>query len=260
MSLLHSGFAVGPIIAGFVLALGYTMLEVGSILYVLGCVSALAVAAVWFSESKKHGRTLEAIREVMLKDKVFLREIMDYSKLKSTGLAILAMTFLFTFYDGAVWILEPLYYSRFTSNAVLGGLVMSAFVVPLILFEIPGGWLADRFSRKKVLAVGMSIAGVFSIAFSLAGDIQALFATAFIATTGLALAWPSMEGILTVKSCSDDRGSILGVWSTARDLGYVVGPLGGGLLGHYFGLDRVFMILGILLLTATILTLAVKEK
>jgi MFS family permease len=259
MGLIHSGFAVGPIAAGLMLAFGYSMLEAGSTIYIVGCTLAFTAAMVWFTYGGREGM-LAGIKDLMVKDKVFLRELADYGRLKSTGVAVLAMTFLFTFYDGAVWLLEPLYYSRFTTNPLLGGLVLAAFVLPLIFFELPGGYLADRYGRRRVLAAGLLVAGVSTIAFSVAADIPSLFATAFIASTGLALAWPSMEGILTVESTAGDRGGVVGVWSTARDFGYVVGPVGGGILGSVFGLDSVFTILGLTLLAALILVPAIRER
>lgn len=254
MGFVHSGYALGPVVAGVMLLAGSTMLEAGAIMYFLGSAAAFVIAYLWFLGDGRGERIVDGIRDLVVKDRVFLRELTDYGRLKSTGLVILLMTFLFSFYDGMVWVLEPLYYREFTSDALVGGIIMSAFVLPLIFLEAPGGWLADRFGRRKTLAAGLLAAGVFSIAFGMADDVYGLFAAAFLATTGLALAWPSMEGILTVKSDAGERGSVVGVWSTARDLGYVVGPFGGGVLAQFIGLDMTFAALGVVFIAVTAFT------
>ncbi|MFH1055448.1 MAG: MFS transporter [Candidatus Altiarchaeota archaeon] len=259
MSFLHGGFALGPVILGLLLYLGYGMLGVVSALFTVCSVSALILVTAWFKERGRGESLAHGVRDVVVKDGLFLKELLDYRKLKSAGSAILAVTFLFTFYDGAVWLLVPLYYGMFTPDPLVGGIIMSSFVLPLVLFEFHGGWLADRFGRRNMLVLGMAAAGVFTVAFSLATDVTGLFVAGFLATCGLALAWPSVQGVLAVKSGSEGRSGIVGVWSSSRDFGYMVGPIGAGVLGGLVGLSGVFAALGVLLLASIGLALFVEE-
>ncbi|MBD3387822.1 MAG: MFS transporter [Candidatus Altiarchaeales archaeon] len=259
MSFIMLGLALGPIAAGMIISKGLSPNLAGSLLYVFSCFSALTLGVLLFRDCMPHECFTKAIREVLVEDKVFLKELVEYARLKSTGLSILVLTFTFTFYDGMVWTIQPLHYLSFTDSALEGGLILSSFVLPFILFDIPGGRLADRFGRRKILMFGLALGGVSSIAFSMASTVPQLMLSAFIATSGLAFAWPSMEGILTVKTDLGGRGSVIGVWSTARDLGYVLGPICGGLLAKALGLDRVFMVLGVLLLAVMAFTFKIRE-
>jgi MFS family permease len=127
-------------------------------------------------------------------------------------------------------------------------LILSAFVIPLILFEIPAGILADRYGRRLLLYLGLLIAGVMTWIFSIADNPFLMLLSAFLAASGIALSWPSLEGILTVVSPIHRRGETLGVWGFSRDMGYVLGPLLGGFLASRTSISTTFKALSLILL------------
>src|SRR2546428_8275211 len=51
------------------------------------------------------------------------------------------------------------------------GYVFSAFVLGYALFQIPGGWLGDRWGSRKILALAVSWWSVFTILTALAGTL-----------------------------------------------------------------------------------------
>ncbi len=164
------------------------------------------------------------------------------------------------FIDGIVWAFEPLYTTLGVSTAMVG-LILSMFVVPYILFEVPAGFIADKMGKIKVFVVGLIIAGVFLVVFGSTQDPKRLFASAFLATTGLAFARPAMDGFLTDISAKKDRGSIVGVWDTAKDAAYIVSPIVGGFIGHLYGIKMVFALTGSLLIAAIpLLYLAIRRS
>jgi len=260
MSAIHLGFGLGPVAGGLViLMLGLGMAQTAALMYALCCVLALIMTAMILREDNAGSGVVESIKSVILKDKIIVKEIIDYKKLKNTGLVVLYLTFILTFYDGVVWLIQPLYYTTFSQNPLYGGLIMAAFVIPLVLFEIPAGFLADRFGRRRILFLGLLVAGASSILFSFAGGFIALFLTAFAATTGIAMAWPSSEGVLSAKTPSAERGEVAGVWSLAYDLGYVAGPLAAGILASYVGEAKVFAVLGCMMVASAFSVLAIKD-
>ena len=50
------------------------------------------------------------------------------------------------------------------------GTIFSAFVIGYMLFQIPGGWLGDKFGHKKVLNVALIWWSVFTGMTALAGQ------------------------------------------------------------------------------------------
>src|SRR5207249_11389870 len=51
------------------------------------------------------------------------------------------------------------------------GYVFSAFVLGYAVFQIPGGWLGDRWGSRKILALAVAWWSVFTILTALAGTL-----------------------------------------------------------------------------------------
>lgn len=248
-SCIHLGFSVGALAGGFLVAdaLYENIGRIGGV-YSVACVAAAAVALTL----KKGGRQTitGGFCSVIREDKVFVKELRDFRKLGFTGAAVIGMSFLFSMFDGIVWTLEPLLYRELSLRSVEGGMILAAFVVPLILFEAPAGYLADRMGKRRVLAAGLFVAGFFAVLFSTAHGFWPLLFYAFMATTGLSVAWPATEGMLAEHTRSKESGEFTGVLRTAGDLGYIIGPAAGGLLAYNTSIATVFTLSGVLLIAA----------
>jgi len=135
------------------------------------------------------------------------------------------------------------------------------FVLPFILFEVPAGMIADCFGKIRVFIAGLSVAGVFLIAFGSTQNPTLLILSAFAATTGLAFARPAIDGFLTDISASKERGGIVGVWNVAEDSAYVVSPIVGGLIAKLYGINMTFMLVGgLLIISVPLIYLAVRNN
>lgn len=172
----------------------------------------------------------------------------DYLKLKRLGLVVLWLTILFTTYEGLVWTLEPLFNKYYQLNSFTTGLILSMFVLPFILFNIPAGILADRYGKMRVLIPSLTAAGLFMIVFGLVKSPLLLITSAFLSTAFLAFAWTSMAGLLVDAAAKFKKGGIVGVWNTSEEVGYLIGPVVGGLIAQYAGISVPFIALGVLML------------
>src|SRR5258705_532040 len=75
------------------------------------------------------------------------------------------------------------------------GWVFSAFVLGYALFQAPGGWLADRFGPRKVLAFGTVWWAVFTaltalVPSGLGGALATLLSVRFLLGIGEAVVYP----------------------------------------------------------------------
>jgi len=137
------------------------------------------------------------------------------------------------------------------------------FVIPFIFFQIPAGFLADKIGKIKILVLGLLLAGSFLILFGLTRDIYVMITAAFISTFGLALAIPATDGLLTDVSSGKRRGGIAGVWDVAEDLGYVIGPLVGGVIAEFYSditIPFIFLGVSILLLIIPVMYVTTKKR
>lgn len=261
---MQIGFAAGPIIAGILLSQelvkGITMV---SLLYIITCLISILILYFGFKETVKGGSPIfTGMRSLIRKDKIFMREILDYATLKSAGLMIFLLTLMFIITDGLIWAIEPLYYKQGIDPGTVG-IILSMFVIPFVFFQIPAGFIADKIGKIKVLITGLLLAGSFLILFGLTRDISGMMITAFISTFGLALAIPSIDGLLTDISSGKERGGIVGVWDVSEDLGYIIGPIVGGIIAEFYKditIPFVFLGISILLLVPLVVWIKIKEK
>lgn len=113
------------------------------------------------------------------------------------------------------------------------GLIFSAFVVGYALFQIPGGWLADRWGARTVLTGALfwwSLCTAFTaIAASspladLFGIIGALFAVRFALGVGEAVAFPSVNRAVANWMPYNSRGIGIGIAIGGLGLGAAITP------------------------------------
>ena len=113
------------------------------------------------------------------------------------------------------------------------GWVFSAFVVGYALFQIPGGWLADRWGVRVVLTVALlwwsictaftAIAAVSSLV-SLVGIVGALMLVRFCLGIGEAVALPAFNRAVTNWFPADARGFGIGIAIGGIGLGSAMTP------------------------------------
>ena len=60
---------------------------------------------------------------------------------------------------------------EFGISSVEIGMIFSSFVFGYALFQIPGGWLGDRFGPRRVLGFAILWWSLFTAATAIAGDI-----------------------------------------------------------------------------------------
>ena len=113
------------------------------------------------------------------------------------------------------------------------GWVFSAFVVGYALFQIPGGWLADRWGARAVLTIALlwwSICTAFtamvatSSLVSLVGLVGALILVRFCLGMGEAVALPTFNRAVTNWFPAEARGFGIGVAIGGIGLGSALTP------------------------------------
>jgi MFS family permease len=108
---------------------------------------------------------------------------------------VLGMTYLMAFMmymeRGAIGAATPSIMREFHADKIAMGWSISAFNWSYALFQVPGGWMADRFGARIILAISMLWWAVFTAATGLTFNIGSLAATRFLFGVGEAAAFPS---------------------------------------------------------------------
>ncbi|MFA5930124.1 MAG: MFS transporter [Candidatus Micrarchaeia archaeon] len=247
-TLMDLGFAIGPLAAGYILSertdLGVS--DIG-IFTALMCIVALLVILLAHETVLRTKKMFRSIRDVISTDGFYRAGLADFRQLHGAGLAILLSIFTLVFIDGVIWTIGPLYTTTGMSMED-AGLILMMFQLPLLLFQIPAGKLADKYGKITIFVAGSLLAAVSFAMFGLSTDVGLSIALAFCAASGLAFVYPATEGLLTDISTKKQHGGIVGVWGAAEDIAYISSPIIGGLIAQTIGVGATFIFLGLLLL------------
>ena len=140
-------------------------------------------------------------------------------------------------------------------NKITMGIIFSSFIWAYALFQVPGGWLGDRFGPRKVLSVIMAYRTVIAILTTGAMGFASFWGIRFALGVGEAGAFPTATRAMQMWFPRDERGFVQGVSHAASRLGAAVGPpIAVAIMIHY-GWRSVFYVIGALSLLWSILYL-----
>ncbi|MEC4592160.1 MFS transporter [Nitrospirillum amazonense] len=118
------------------------------------------------------------------------------------------------------------------SDFQVGLLLGPAFGVFYVLMGLPMGWMADRFSRRGILAAGITIWCCMTAAASLARGFPALFAARLGVGLGEAAIAPCAVSLVSDRFPRQRRARALSVFMSGTFLGAGIAFLLGGPLVH----------------------------
>jgi multidrug resistance protein len=174
----------------------------------------------------------------------------------------LAGLFLFRFAYvvcvGIMWGFIPLYADiKFqASGSMIGVLIMLGIFISGLI-HIPMGYLADRISKKLMVAGGGLIVSYAILSFEWAGQVQDLVIASIIFGLGGGIAMPALMAMAVMRgSSANAMGSVMALMTVAHSLGMLSGALLGGLMMDFFQLSWAFPLGAIVMIICTGLFLA----
>jgi EmrB/QacA subfamily drug resistance transporter len=108
---------------------------------------------------------------------------------------------------------------------------------------LTAGALADRFGRRRTLAIGLVVFGAASAACAMSGSAGELIAARSAMGVGGALVLPATLSIITnLFTEPAARARAIAVWAGVAALGLGLGPLVGGFLLQHFSWGSIFLV------------------
>jgi MFS transporter, DHA2 family, multidrug resistance protein len=104
------------------------------------------------------------------------------------------------------------------------------------------GVLGDRLGRKRMLAGGLLVFGLGSVASAFAGSPDMLIATRTLMGVGGAAVMPSTLSIISSVFDPRERGKAIGIWAGISGMAIAIGPITGGALLERFWWGSVFLV------------------
>ena len=232
------GFTVGPFIGGRVAeAYGYrASYQVAAFCALVG----FAIARVGLVDKSPRPESVSSRPDVSLSVK--LRLMVKDPTLLAASLANLLMSVVF----GAIMSFFPLYAASLSVGDATIGSMFAVRALCSASTRMPTGLLTTRFSSRAIMLISLALMMV--VAFSISFIAIPVVLGFFLAGEGVAYGMflTSGQAFVTERSTESDRGTALGVYSTAGSLGGAAAPFVLGFIADLWGLAAVFGVTGVL--------------
>ena len=127
------------------------------------------------------------------------------------------------------------------SNAQAGWL-MALFFITYTIFQLPSGYLADRFGPRKIITGGALISIAGNLIFSQGSTFRVLSLGQCVNGFGQAMGWTSALKLIVSWFPRSKRATAIGIFATCVTGGSSAGIRLSGYLGDHFGWQSAFMV------------------
>lgn len=162
------------------------------------------------------------------------------------------------FNSSDIFLLLKMKEAGLSDTTVIGLYILSNVVQALGAY--PAGWLADRFSLKLTVLIGLSLFAVVYQSMTVANQLgsfmglMALYGLYGAATQGIVKAW------ISTVSAAGDRATAIGTYSGLSSLGVLVANALAGGLWSTFGPAATFGVTGVATLLVIVYLAALEER
>ena len=139
------------------------------------------------------------------------------------------------------------------------GWLSSGFVIVYLLTSPLFGSLADRRSRPRLIAAGVTVWAIATAAGGLAGTFAMLFAARSVVGIGEAAYGTAAPAMLADAFPKSRRGRVFAIFYAAVPLGAALGYVLGGLIEQHYGWRPAFFIAGLPGLALAVLVWLLKD-
>lgn len=159
------------------------------------------------------------------------RELNRHARLLVLGVCSLSLL-MATLDNTIVNVALPVLQRQFHASVSELQWVADAYLLVLASMLLLAGSLGDRFGRRRVLRIGLTIFGLGSLACSLAPDLPFLIGARMLQACGGCMLNPNSLSIISnVFRDPKERAGAIGFWGGVVGIGTAAGPiLGGGLI------------------------------
>lgn len=153
----------------------------------------------------------------------------------------------------------PLIQREFHLSDTQAGMLATAFLLVYAIGALPFGFWADRWIRKNIVAIGVTIWSVATVLTALSQSFTHLFIGRAVVGIGEASYYPAGTSLLSDYFPKESRPRALAIWNVGTALGIAFGFAVGGLVAARFGWRAAFLMTALPGLVFAILAFRLRE-
>jgi sugar phosphate permease len=140
-------------------------------------------------------------------------------------LLLISLMYLITYLDRVnISAAAPVISKEFGFDKVTMGAIFSAFVWAYALFQVPGGWLGDRFGPRRMLTIIVTYWSIMTAATAAATGAVSFMVVRFLFGIGEGGAFPVATRAMQLWYPPQERGFVQGITHSASRLGAAIAP------------------------------------
>lgn len=128
----------------------------------------------------------------------------------------------------------------FQAKEVSTGIILACYTIAALLFRPFGGYLVDKFDRKKMYIISLALFVLCFLAYPLAGSLAIFIIIRILHGFSFGSLTVSANTLIIDISPSEKRGEALGIFGIANTTAMAVGPMVAVQLHKNFGYNTVF--------------------
>jgi len=161
--------------------------------------------------------------------------------------------------EGMFFFFQPLYLQELGADPLKIGAVLGMVGLAMTLAYLPAGYLSDRFGRRPLLisawVMGALSTGIMAVSGSLSVHILGMVFYGFTSFVSVPL-----NSYVTAARGRFSVGRALTLCTAFFNLGYMLGPLIGGIVGENFGLKTNFRYAAVIFLFSSIIIFFIRPQ
>jgi len=241
-----AGFIIGPAIGGFLSVYGLSALG-----FAAAALTGVNLLFAFFFLPESNGRVASSIQR---NSDGYWRRLASALTKPLMG-AVFVILFIITFAFSAIPVIVPLLGIAFFGFAELE---MSYFfmyigVVQIVLQGILIGRLTKRWGEENLMVFGSLLMALGMLFMPLFPSIVVFFASITLISSGIGTLNTVLPSFISKRTPADEQGGMLGVAQSVGSIARIPGPLVGGLVAEFAGLNVAFILSAVIVMFAFVL-------
>jgi len=145
---------------------------------------------------------------------------------------------------GIIAPLLPIYAENLGATGVWVGIIFAGYAISRSALLPFVGKLSDRHGRKRIISVGLFVFSLTSFAYVLADNVFSLLVIRLLQGMAAGFVQPISQAYIGDIAPEGEEGKWMGFFNATFLIGWGCGPLMGGVLAEYLGMDSAFYAMG----------------